>query len=88
MEAKNYYYTLEFHGIDPKCRSLYSAQVISIDESRDSIKQTYKHFGMDYCVFKSQFVDENRGYKISIGIRNEKEEVKDDNVESGISDDE
>ena len=87
-EAKNYYYTLEFHGNEPKCRVVYSAQVISIDETKDLIMKDNRCFGMDFKFFKSQCMDENRSYKISISVRNEKEEAKDDNDESGISDNE
>ena len=35
----------------------------------------------------AQFVDENRKFEYSLEIRNLKEEVKDENYESGISDD-
>ena len=86
IEAKNYYYTLEFKGTDPNCRNIYSAQVIPIDESRDAIKEANKYFGMDFKVFQTQFMDEDLNYRISVSIRNMKEELKDDNVESGISD--
>ena len=88
IEAMNYYYTLEFHGTDPRCRIVHSTQVISIDETKNSILKDNKCFGFDFKFFKSHYVDENRSYKFSISIRNEKEEAKDDNVESGISDDE
>ena len=83
-EAKNYYYTLEFHGNDPHARNVYSAQVISVDESEVSIIVTKKYFGIKFEMFKTQFMDENRSYKVSIGIRNLKEEVKDDKVSIGI----
>ena len=85
-EAKNYIYTLEFHGNDPNVRSTYSGQVISIDETADSIKDNCLNFGINFKILKKQFVGEDSAYKVSIGIRNMKEELKDDNEESGISD--
>ena len=85
-EAKNYYYTLEFHGIDPNIKDVYTRQAISVDETSDEIMKTNKCFGIKFDIFKAQFMDENCNYKISISIRNMKEEVKDDNEESGVSD--
>ena len=84
IEAKNYYYKLEFHGNDPNNRNTYSAQVMSIDATN---KDKYYH-GIDYDTFRAQFVDEKRVFKITISLKNAKEEAKDDIVESGISDDE
>ena len=87
FEAKNYYYTLEFHCIDPNASSTFTAQVIPIDERWKSIADN-KDFTISFGNFKAQFMDENRFWQVSISIKNMKEEVKDDNVESGISDDE
>ena len=46
---------------------------------------------MPFAMLKAQFMDKNGNdgkFNCSVQIRNLKEEVKDDNVESGISDDE
>ena len=88
FEAKNYYYTLEFHGIDSNIKNHYFGQVVPIDETLESIKETKKYFGIDFDMFKAQFLDEDHNFEFSISIKNMKEEVKDDNEESGISDDE
>ena len=88
FEAKIYYYTLEFHGIDPNVKTLNFDQVLPLDETLDSIKEAKKYFGIDFEIFKTKFVDEDRYFEFSISIKNMKEEAKDDNEESGISDDE
>ena len=86
-EAKNYYYTLEFHGTDPNTRHVYTTQVMPIDETSESIIAANKCFGIKFSSFKTQFVHDDFRCKFSISLRNMKEEAKDDNEESGISDD-
>jgi len=85
FEAKNYSYTLEYFGTS-KSTCTYTGQVVPIDETSQSIIKTAKCFGMNYKVFKLQFIDENFRFNYSVKIRNLKEEAKDDNVESGVSD--
>ena len=87
-EAKNYYYTLEFQGNDPNVRTIHTGKVISVDVTASSIKEGCLNFGINFNMLKKQFVGDDRAYVVSIGIRNMKEEAKDDNEESGISDDE
>ena len=86
-EAKNYYYTIELHSKDdPNVRNTYSGQVLPIDESPEIIIQNSDCKSIALHCLKKQFVDDNRALKISVSIRNMKEEAKDDNEESGISD--
>ena len=85
-EAKNYYYTLELHGIDPNIKNIFTGQVFAIDENRNAIKETKECFGIQFDIFKKLFVDKNRKYKISITIRKMKVEAMDENCESGVSD--
>ena len=87
-EAKKYNYTLELHGIDPNIKAISFGQVVSIDETVEEIQEAKEYFGIDFEMFKAKFVDEDRYFEFSISIKNMKEEAKDDNEESGISDDE
>ena len=88
-EAKNYSYTLEYHANDAsQSTNVYTNRVIPIDETRDSIISEFNCFAMAFGMIKAQFMDKDGNFKYSVQIRNLKEEVKDDNVESGISDDE
>ena len=84
-EAENYYYTLEFHGIDPNTKSTYSAPVNSLYDTDVTIFSK-KCFTFGLKPFKSQFVDENRTFEYSVKIRNMKAEAKDEFEESGVSD--
>mgnify|MGYP001234717377 FL=1 len=59
----------------------------AIDESFDSLSKAGKCFVIPHEFFMAQFVDEKLEYEYSLEIRNLKEEVKDENYESGISDD-
>ena len=81
-EAKHFAYTLKFHGKDTTVT--FEGKVAAIDESFDEL--TGKCFVMPHKNFKAQFVDEDGKYEYSLKIRNLKEEAKDDNYESGISD--
>ena len=82
IEAKHFSYTLKFHGRN--ATAIFEGKVAGIEESFDEL--TEKCFNMTHKNFKAQFVDENLKYELSLEIRNLKEEVKDDNYESGISD--
>ena len=71
IEAKNYYYTLGFSGIDPNIRSSYTGQVFSLDESADNIISMNKCFGINFQMFKAQFMDRRtRTFKVLICIKN------------------
>ena len=88
-EAKNYACTLEYYANDASQRTcVYTNHVIPIDEASESIISSFKCFAMPLGMLKAQFIDKDGKFKYSVQIRNLKEEVKDDNVESGISDDE
>ena len=87
-EAKNFCYNFELHGTNPNTKTSFVGEVLPIDETTSDILRANKCFGIKYDIFKTQFTDEDRKYKISICMRNMKAEVKDDNEESGISDDE
>ena len=67
-------------------KNIFTGPVFAIDETRKSIKDSKKCLGIQFDAFKELFVDENYDYKISVTIRNMKEEAKDENVESGVSD--
>ena len=85
QEAKNYSYTLEyFNSIGVICS--YTAKVVSIDETADSIIENGNCFGISRKLFEKKFVSQNDDFKYYVTIRNLKEEVKDENVESGVSD--
>ena len=77
---------MEIHGIDSNVRNTFTGQVISIDETSQKIKEENKYFGINLDSFEANFVDENNNFWWSVNIRNMKEEAKDENVESGISD--
>ena len=83
IEAKHFSYTLKFHGKDAT-NITFEGKVAAIDESFEEL--TGKYFTMTHKNFKALFVDENGKWEYSLEIRNLKEEVKDDNYESGISD--
>ena len=94
IEAKNYSYTLEYYNDTktPKVTCSFSDQVVSIDETVDSIIESGNCFSISRKVLKNKFFqqkDEEKDkflVKFSIKIGNLKEEVKDENVESGVSD--
>ena len=88
-EAEKYTYTLEYKDVTKSERNMtYIGKVVSIDESRKTIQANYNCFSVAYGFFKAHFIDPDRKFKYSLKIRNLKEEAKDGNVESGISDDE
>ena len=82
IEAKHFSYTLKFHG--KGTTNTFEGKVAAIDESFD--KLTGKCFAMPHKNFKAYFVDEDGKFEQSVEIRNLKEEAKDENYESGISD--
>ena len=87
-EAKNYAYTLEYYANDAFQRTCaYTDQVIPIDETGNSAIESFKCYAISHGMLKARFMDKDGKFKYSVQIRNLKEEVKDENVESGISDD-
>ena len=84
-EAKNYSYTLEYKGQQPSATLPHSNQMISVDETSDSIIANGKALGVCLKYFKANFIKDDEFF-YDITIRNLKEEVKDEKVESGVSD--
>ena len=87
IEAINFSYTLKFNGKD--ITITFEGKVTAIEESFDNFGG--KCFAMTHKNFKAQFVDVDEDgkhgkYKHSLEIRNLKEKAKDENYESGISD--
>ena len=81
-EAKNYTYTLEYYGNDDST-SIFTGQVIPVDEDYDSIVSNYnsfKCFKIDFAQFASQFI-KNKQIKYSIMIRNLKDKNANEEVE-------
>ena len=54
IEAKNFVFNLEFHGIKPNFSSIYTGEVISVDETEESIQDEKRYFGIDFEMFKAQ----------------------------------
>ena len=82
-EAKHFSYTLKLFG--PKTTLTIDGKVAAIDESFDTLSAS-KCFAYPHKTFITQFLDEENEFELSLEIRNLKEEVKDENYESGISD--
>ena len=85
-EAQHFSYTLKLFG--SKATTTFEGKVAAIDESFESLKKSGKCFTLLHDALVSQFLDENSTYEGSVEIRNLKEQVKDENYESGISDNE
>ena len=83
-EAKHYSYTLKLIGKETE--TSFQGKVVAIDEPFETLSMAGKCFAIPYPVFKVQFVDEKDEFEYSLEIRNLKEEAKDENYESGISD--
>ena len=84
-EAKHFSYTLKYFG--KNATITFEGKVAAIDDTSRAIFEAGKYFAYPCRAFVSQFVDENGEFKVSFKIRNLKEEVKDENYESGISED-
>ena len=83
-EAKHFSYTLKLFG--PKTNLTIDGKVAAIDEPFHILAYTGKCFAYPHEMFIAQFLDEEKKYEYSLKIRNLKEEAKDENYESGISD--
>ena len=84
-EAKHYAYTLKLIGKETKIS--FEGKVAAIDVPFENLKAG-KCFTIPREVLRAQFVNEGNKFDYLLEIRNLKEEVKDENCESGISDDE
>ena len=85
-EAKHFTFKLALFGT--KVTTTFEGPVSAIDESFDALFEAGKCFAIPHNNFIAQIVNENNEYYCSLEIRNLKEEVKDENYESGISDSE
>ena len=86
QEAKNFSCTLEYFETETeKVFFTQTSEVFSIDETAESIIENGKCFGVSSKYFSSK-IGENGRFDYNYEIRNLKEEVKDGNVESGVSD--
>ena len=70
----------------PKVTCSFSDQVVSIDETIDLVIDKPECLTISHKLFEKQFLLQNDKFKFSVKIRNLKEEVKYENVESGVSD--
>ena len=70
----------------PKVTNSFSDQVVSIDETSVSIIENGNCLTISRKTFENKFLSKDDKFKFSVKIRNLKEEVKDENVESGVSD--
>ena len=87
QEAKNFSCTLEyFQKESEKIAFSQTLEVISIDETADSIIENGKCLGASIKYFSSKIANGYGRFDYNYEIRNLKEEVKDENVESGVSD--
>ena len=84
IEAKKYSYTLEYHNTTktPEITCSFGDQVVSIDETADSIIEKVNCMAISRKLFENKFVLTDDTFKFSVKIRNLKEEIKDENVES------
>ena len=88
QEAKNFSCTLEYlHKATAKVVMTQTSEVFSVDDTADSIIEDGKCVGMSSKAFCANMVKYgcNR-FEFNLEIRNLKEEVKDENIESGVSD--
>ena len=90
-DARHYAFTLKLFGQSTKIS--FEGKVSAIDETFETLKnEAGRCFAIPHENYIAQFLDENcdeddHKYKYSLEIRNLKEEAKDENIESGISDD-
>ena len=86
-EAKHFAYTLKLFGNEVTHTT--EGKVAAIDESFDALFNAGKCFTISHKGFIAQILektDKTCKFEYSLEIRNLKEEVKDENYESGISD--
>ena len=82
--AKNFFYTVNINngGGDEMA---FSTQVRSLSEHHNDITKSFKAFFLPIVRVK-EFLDDDSQMVLEYQIRNMKEEAKDDNEESGVSD--
>ena len=86
-EAKHFSFVFKLLGKNASAVSnLFEGKVAAIDESFVTLMNAGKCFTSGHQAFMAQFVDKDLKFEYSIEIKNLKEEVKDENYESGISD--
>ena len=86
-EAKHFSFVFKLFGKNnPSVSNIFEANVSAIDESFDTLMDAGKCFSIPHRSFMAQFVDSDGRHEFSLDIKNLKEEVKDENYESGISD--
>ena len=83
-DAKHFSFTLNFYG--NKAELSFKGQVAAIDECFDTLSKAGKCIAIPHKTFVALFLDEENEFEYSLEIRNLKEEAKDENYESGISD--
>ena len=83
-DAKHFSFTLNIYGKNAELS--FKGKVAAIDESFDTLSEAGKCFAYPFKIFVAQFLDEENKFEFSLEIRNLKEEVQDENYESGISD--
>ena len=84
-DAKHFSFTLNILGKNAELS--FKGKVAAIDESFDTLSiSAGKCFAFPHKMFVAQFLDEENAYEYSLEIRNLKEEAKDENYESGVSD--
>ena len=94
QEAKNFSCTFEyFHKDTENVVFSQTCQALSIDETAKSIIKNGKCFGVSSNTFATKMVKKGEFkyrkfniFEFNLEIRNLKEEVKDENIESGVSD--
>ena len=86
QEAKKFLYTFMYINKTTNASNVYTNRMVSIDETSDTIIENGNCFGIPGKLFFKHFVLENKVFKYILKIRNSKEEAKDDNVKSGVLD--
>jgi len=92
LQAKNYSYTLEYKNDENTISSRHVGKVIPIDETSKEVIEKGECLVVSDKLFEAEYILELRPdrdynfFKPSITIRNLKQEAKDENVESGVSD--
>ena len=88
-EARNFTFTLEYvNNDDDEFNCSFSGRTPSSNETSESIIENGNCYGIPRKMFEKKFIDPDDNYKFKyfVTIRSLKEEVKDENVESGVSD--
>ena len=83
-DAKHFSFTLNFYGKNAELS--FKGKVVAIDECFETLTNAGKCFTYPKWSFLDQFLNEESKFQVSLEIRNLKEEAKDENYESGISD--